>query len=71
MERRAIQLGLRGNVLALYASDWIVNIEDVTPFVTEQRRHVQSGNLSLLQTPCEAVYPVSETQAAQLGMRLP
>ena len=68
VERRAIQLGLRGNVLAQYASDWIVNIEDITPFVTEQHRHIQSGNLSLLQTPCEAVYPVSETQAKQLGM---
>ncbi len=69
-ERRAIQLGLRGSALAQYASDWIVNIEDITPFVTEQHRHVQSGNLSLLQTPCEAVYPVSETQAVQLGMAL-
>lgn len=70
-ERRAIQLGLRGGVLAQYASDWIVNIEDITPFVTEQHKHVQAGNLSLLQTPCEAVYPVSDVQAKQLGMVRP
>lgn len=70
-ERRAIQLGLRGGVLAQYASDWIVSIEDITGFVTKQHKHVQSGDLSLLQTPCEAVYPVSEAQAAQLGMVRP
>lgn len=29
IERRAIQLGLRGEVLAQYARDWIVNIEDI------------------------------------------
>ena len=67
-ERRASQAELRGDILAQYASDWIVNIEDITPFVTEQHKHVQSGNLSLLQTPCEDVYPVSDGQAKQLGM---
>ena len=71
VERRAIQLGLRSSVLAQYASDWIVSIEDVTEFVAEQHKHVQSDALSLLQTPCEMVYPVSEMQAAQLGMARP
>lgn len=68
VERRAIQLGLRGSALARYASEWIVSIEDITPFVTEQRQHVQSRDLTLLRTPCEAVYPVTEMQAAQIGM---
>ncbi len=67
-ERRAIQLGLRGGVLAQYASDWIVSLEDITPFVAEQHKHVQSGEWARLQTPCEAVYPVSDAQAARLGM---
>ena len=70
VERRAIQLGLRGDILARYASDWVVSIEDITAFVTEQHKHVQAGNLPLLQTPCETVYPVSEAQAAHLGMTL-
>ncbi len=69
--RRAIQLGLRGDVLAQYASDWIVSIEDITPFVAEQYQHVQSGEMSRLQTPCETVYPVSDAQAAQLVMARP
>ena len=36
VERRALQLGLRGDVLARYAREWIVRIEDISPFVAEQ-----------------------------------
>ncbi|WP_293157538.1 MULTISPECIES: DUF4291 domain-containing protein [unclassified Microcoleus] len=32
LERRAIQLGLRGSCLASYALEWIVNIEDISEF---------------------------------------
>jgi Domain of unknown function (DUF4291) len=37
VERRAIQLGLRGPILASYARDWIVDIEDISDFVAAQR----------------------------------
>ena len=67
-ERRAIQLGLRGDVLKHYVSDWIVSIKDITPFVAEQREQAQAGKLERLQTPCETVYPVTDAQYAQLGM---
>ena len=66
VERRAIQLGLRGDILRQYASDWIVSIEDITEFVTEQHKHVQAGTLALLETPRETIYPVSKAQTAQL-----
>src|SRR4051795_11784163 len=36
IERRAIQLGLRGNVLARYAKGWLFDVEDISDFVTEQ-----------------------------------
>ena len=35
--RRAIQLGLWGEVLAKYAREWLPSIEDVSEFVREQR----------------------------------
>src|SRR3954464_9449636 len=41
LERRAIQLGLRGDVLARYAREWLLGIEDVSEFVREQRVHVE------------------------------
>jgi len=70
VDRRAIQLGLRGNFLARYAAEWIISIENITSFVVDQHRHVEAGNLSLLETPHEEVYPVSEAQAVHIGMML-
>ena len=59
LERRAIQLGLRGEMLAKYARDWIVSIEDVSEFVKQQYQVVQLGNLTQLVVPEETVYPIS------------
>ncbi|KAI8146712.1 hypothetical protein BJV82DRAFT_478763, partial [Fennellomyces sp. T-0311] len=41
LERRAIQLGLRGETLRRYASEWIVSIEDITPYVEEMRSRLE------------------------------
>lgn len=58
LERRAIQLGLRGDVLPRYSREWIVRIEDITSFVEEQRRHARAAFYHLLVVPREEVYPV-------------
>ena len=68
VERRAIQLGLRGEFLARYAREWIVGIEDITPFVTDQRRHLGTGDYSGLLTPREEVYPVPAALGDQIGL---
>jgi hypothetical protein len=69
MERRAIQLGLRGDALARYARDWIVRIEDVSPFVEQQRPHAQPAAYDRLLVPRERVYPVMDGEvAARLGV---
>jgi hypothetical protein len=60
LERRAIQLGLKGEMIIKYAREWIVNIEDISDFVAEQRQHVFSENYNLLFTPSESVYEVSD-----------
>jgi len=57
LERRAIQLGLRCDVLHAYAREWILSIEDITDFVREQHRYVLAGDLANLATPLEEVYP--------------
>lgn len=61
VERRAVQLGLRGSVLARYAKTWIRRIEDVTPFVREQHEHLKSAGPGVLETPLERVYPCGPT----------
>ncbi len=57
VERRAVQLGLRGDVLANYARDWLIRIEDVTPLVAEQREVLRTRGVDALVLPREEVYP--------------
>jgi hypothetical protein len=70
LERRAIQLGLRGEVLRGYAREWIIEIEDISNFVAEQRDNV--GKPERLLTPRERVYPVEDADVARrLGLSPP
>lgn len=70
LERRAIQLGLRGEALAQYAEQWLIAIDDISEFVAEQRQHAQSrAAYAQLRTPSEAVYPVDDAACARrLGL---
>ena len=65
LERRAIQLGLRGETLARYVTEWVREIEDVTPFVAEQRANAKRARCEHLITPSERVYPVSDPEVAR------
>jgi hypothetical protein len=68
-ERRAIQLGLQGPALRNYVDQWILSIEDISEFVSDQRRHATSGSLTSLVTPQEDVYPVKDPEVAnRLGL---
>jgi len=64
LERRAIQLGLRGRTLAAYARP--LQIEDISAFVREQRAALARGGLDALVTPREAAYPCASETAALL-----
>ncbi|GEP43840.1 DUF4291 domain-containing protein [Brevifollis gellanilyticus] len=63
LARRAVQLGLRGEMLRRYAETELLGIEDITDFVITQRQHL-SGDLSDLQTPTEYVYQPSNPAVA-------
>ncbi|GAB5525105.1 MAG: DUF4291 domain-containing protein [Roseivirga sp.] len=58
--RRAIQLGLRGNVLQQFATDWIVSIEDITPFVKEQKALLDAKKMDELMVIRETVLSVDD-----------
>jgi len=69
LERRAIQLGLRGPVVEKYAREWVLGIEDISDFVAQQRQAVIGGKLDQLVTPSETVYAVTDaTIAARLEL---
>lgn len=64
-QRRAIQLGMRNEVLRKYGNEWIVEIKDVTDFVREQYElHVKPNQLDQLMVAEERVYPVTDPAIA-------
>ncbi|MHC5541805.1 DUF4291 domain-containing protein [Singulisphaera rosea] len=68
VERRAIQLGLRGDVVGRYVKDWLIGIEDISDFVAEQRSNAVAP-FDRLVMPRDAVYRIEDPKvAARLGI---
>ena len=66
LERRAIQLGLRGAALQEYGREAILEIEDISGFVAEQRANVGTQDLV---TPAERIFrPSDMTTAVRLRL---
>jgi hypothetical protein len=69
LERRAIQLGLRGDILEAFGQRELVEVIDMTEFVAEQRKCLSEAGVSALQTPRERVYvPDDADIVARLGL---
>lgn len=69
LERRAIQLGLRGEVLERYAKEWIIEIEDISDFVAEQRLAGAEAGWANLICPREEVYEITDKNVVRtLGL---
>jgi hypothetical protein len=56
LARRAIQLGLRGSVLEDFGKRELLEVIDMTEFVSEQRELLSRVGTSELRTPVERVY---------------
>lgn len=59
LDYRSIQLGIRGNAVKKYVTEWITNITDITDYVhiLDSKRKNKEDISALL--PCEQVYPMS------------
>ena len=66
LERRAIQLGLRRKALEEYGRNAIVNIDDISHFVSQQRPYISIEQRQQLHTPREKIYCPSSEQAKQV-----
>lgn len=60
LDRRAIQLGLKGSMVKNYVSDWIVEIRDITNTVIEIRESITSKTFEKSMLPIEHEYPLDE-----------
>jgi hypothetical protein len=68
VERRAVQLGVRGEILRRYGEREILCIDDITQFVIEQRANLVDGYQNL-KIPRERVYtPFAVTAARAVGI---
>lgn len=65
VERRAIQLGLRGEVLRRFATEWIRAIVDITDEVRVQHSSAHPSRYAELRTPLERVYRPADDAIAR------
>jgi len=56
LERKAIQIGIKGSLLKKYNEEMILKISDITPFVNKQSLYVEHEQLQYLEIPDETIY---------------
>lgn len=67
--RKAIQIGMKGKVLEQFCTEWIIKIEDLTPFVQNQHAKVKAGKVDELILPYESILQLDDIAIEQrIGM---
>ncbi|MBC6993483.1 DUF4291 domain-containing protein [Neolewinella lacunae] len=68
-ERKAIQLGIKGDLLQQFAKEMILEVIDLTAFAKEQQKNIATGHIRSVQVPEEWVYlPQSDQIKRQIGL---
>ncbi len=68
LDHYSIQVGLSRHIIQRFATQWIVSIEDLSPFITKARTLMRAGKTkqALRLLPSERVYPVEGEPARRL-----
>lgn len=67
LNRQAIQIGIRGEVIKKYVSDYIIGVEDVSDLVHEIGKVKKSSSNNYPKIPEEKEYQVSDKLFINLG----
>lgn len=67
LERRAIQLGIRGDTVRRYVDEWTLGVQDVTPLARAIGATVKRRNGPLPQAPHETQYALAPHLQRVLG----
>lgn len=59
LERKAIQLGFKGELLKRFNQEWILEITDLTEFVKTQHQYAK-GDFLKLEVPIEKVFDIED-----------
>lgn len=65
IERRAIQLGLKDEILEKFGKQQIKYIMDITDFVKEQKYYLDKGEINKLLVPIERVIDINDLELAK------
>lgn len=68
LERRAIQIGLRGKAVYAYVNEWIIGLEEVTELAHQIGNQVQERRPIEVSVPEERLYPVDDELTYRLGI---
>ena len=70
-ERKAIQIGMKGEILKEFCVNWILKIEDITGFVKEEHQKIVLNNIIDLNVPYEDVIELNDPQIEQrIGIKI-
>lgn len=70
INRAAIQIGLKSDILRDFLDIAIYRIEDMTPLVRKWNEQRKKGRLNIKELPSECIYPVKDkTIRKRLGMK--
>jgi pre-mRNA-splicing factor ATP-dependent RNA helicase DHX16 len=69
MEIRSLQIGLSGIAVEKYVSEWILEIQDITPICTDIRHLIADGKIdqAMKILPIETIYPLPENIGKRIG----
>lgn len=67
LDRQAIQIGIRGQIIRKYVSDFIIGVEDVSALAHEIGRLNKVGSENFPELPLEKEYPISDELFMRLG----
>ena len=68
LTRKAIQLGLKGDLLEEFGKHKINLVEDITDFVREQKMHVNNNQLDKLSIPLERIWEPGNLLKQKIGI---
>ena len=69
LNRQAIQIGIRGEVIKKYVSHYIIGVEDISDLVHEIGKVKKSGSNKYPEMPIEKEYQVSDELFMKLGCK--
>ena len=62
LERKAIQIGMKGAILKRFCTEWITGVEDVTEFVKNEHQKLTNNRIEDLLVPFEDIIELNDSE---------